>query len=236
MFTLSPKFSSEMLIEIMPYIPKENISIYHKWLFREMLDADISTIERMACFLGQLRLESGCLKYWYEIAPKNVDPKIYFEEKYGLGKRFLPDGSIQYFHTRLSKSLGNVEPGDGWKYCGHGPLQTTGRRNHDLVSKAAYKRGKIPTETYYIDNPLELTKPEHGFFAATFYWVSNNLNQYADTMDIEKISHIINRGPWEVEYDLDEGKKKYALSRINHLEERIKYSNLALDVFKKFNK
>jgi putative chitinase len=69
---------------------------------------EINTRLRMACFLANVGHESGGFKYASEIWGDTAAQKRY------EGRR----------------DLGNVFPGDGRKYAGHGDMQITGRANH----------------------------------------------------------------------------------------------------------
>lgn len=60
---------------------------------------------------------------------------------------------------KLTKTLGNTEPGDGWKYRGGGDLQLTGRYNYTRI-------GKLTGHPEIIDNPDLLSDPEVSFRVA----------------------------------------------------------------------
>lgn len=69
--------------------------------------------------------------------------------------------------------LGNREPGDGWKYRGHGPAQLTGRDNHAACSVGLYGDARI------VNDPTLLTHPEPGARSAAWFWNSRRCNAYA---------------------------------------------------------
>jgi len=86
------------------------------------------------------------------------------------------------------KDLGNVFKGDGVKFKGRGLIQTTGRKNYTLLSDQMFMDGRL------VNNPELLELPEHATESACIYWWNNNLNQIADTDDINKITKVINGG------------------------------------------
>lgn len=69
------------------------------------------------------------------------------------------------------KNLGNTQPGDGWKFRGTGPMQTTGRANFAAVSKAL--------GVDFLAFPERLAEPRYGALAAGYFWSSRNLNALA---------------------------------------------------------
>jgi putative chitinase len=128
-----------------------------------MLEAEINTVNRMAAFLGQLALESGELKYMEEIA------------------------SGEAYEGR--KDLGNVNPGDGKRYKGRGPIQLTGRNNYTIAS--------ADLGIDLVNNPKRAADPDVGFRVAAWYWTKHNLNELADLETQEaydKITKKINGG------------------------------------------
>lgn len=126
--------------------------------------AKIDTPERIAAFLAQLAHESAEYRYMEEIA----------------------DGSAYEGRT----DLGNVHPGDGVKFKGHGPIQITGRANHDACGRAM--------GLDLLGDPTLLTRPEHGTRSACWFWTTGNrkidLNLLADRAWFRVITRIINGG------------------------------------------
>lgn len=88
--------------------------------------------------------------------------------------------------------LGNVHPGDGWKYRGGGPMQTTGRGNYEHGFVAA----GLPADT----DPDETIKPEIGSQLAAYFWWKAGCNSLADDHDFAACVVKVNGGM--TNYDL----------------------------------
>lgn len=133
-----------------------------------MIKGDIKTPDRIAAFLAQLAHESGEYRYMAEIwGPTEAQ----------LGYEGRAD-------------LGNIYPGDGRKFAGHGPVQITGRANH----RACGAWLSLDLEA----DPLPLTRPEYGTASAVWFWTIGNgkvdLNLLADRGWFKTITRIINGG------------------------------------------
>jgi len=115
---------------------------------------------RFAHFFAQLAHESGGFQYMEEIA------------------------SGQAYEGRAN--LGNVQPGDGRRYKGRGPIQLTGRANYRDYGR----RLGIDLETH----PEIAALPSIGMMTACAYWTASNLNVLADRDDVEAITRRINGG------------------------------------------
>lgn len=76
--------------------------------------------------------------------------------------------------------LGNTEPGDGWKFRGHGLIQITGRDNHRAASMGIYDDGRLATA------PDLLTLTTGASQAGAWFWYSRKLNGCADVAEITK--------------------------------------------------
>lgn len=152
--------TQQQLQAIMPHLPEAHAAYYLPLLNTAMNEADITTPRRRAAFLAQLAHESGELRYWEE----------------------LSDGSA--YEGR--KDLGNVNPGDGPRYKGRGPIQLTGRNNYRAAGQAL---------GVDLENHPELAKdPTVGFRVATWFWATRGLNPLADTGDFREITRRINGG------------------------------------------
>lgn len=152
---------------------------------KALIDIGATNVRRAAMFIGQLALESGGLRWMEEIA----------------------SGSA--YEGRAD--LGNTQPGDGVRFKGRGPIQVTGRHNYGNLSRWAHGKGYVPTPTYFIDNPKELSGDKYGFLGAVWYWTvaRPDLTKAADQWDITWATRMINGGT-------------------NHLQDRINYCNRAL--------
>lgn len=81
------------------------------------------------------------------------------------------------------KDLGNVKPGDGIKFKGHGPLQVTGRKNHQLMGVKAGAPMK------FIDNPKLLATPEWGVWSACIFWTEKGLLDVSNMADTDRLPY-----------------------------------------------
>lgn len=115
---------------------------------------------RLAHFMAQLAHESGSFRYMEEIA------------------------SGQAYEGR--KDLGNVQPGDGKRYKGRGPIQITGRANYRTYGRLI----GIDIENH----PTIAAVPSIGLHLALEYWKSKGLNALADADDVLTITRRINGG------------------------------------------
>ena len=81
---------------------------------------------------------------------------------------------------------GDEASGDGWRFCGRGLIQLTGRTNYTNFANS-------------IDTPVDQITDFMQTFegcvqSACFFWETNNLNQYADSGDLRTMTRIINGG------------------------------------------
>lgn len=84
------------------------------------------------------------------------------------------------------RDLGNIQRGDGKRYKGRGPIQLTGRANYRAAGKAL----GIDLES----DPDRAKDPDVAFRIAGWYWMSRNLNRWADAGDFLKVTRLINGG------------------------------------------
>lgn len=129
-----------------------------------MEEFGITTPARQAAFLANVGHESGGLHWATEIWGPTIPQQRY------EGRR----------------DLGNVQPGDGFRFRGRGWLQTTGRANYEALSKHL--------GVDYVADPDRLANPVDAARSAGYFWQSHNLSQYADAGDFLKVVRVINGG------------------------------------------
>lgn len=131
----------------------------------------INTPARLAAFLAQIGHESGALRYVKEV--------------------WGPTAAQIRYEGRAD--LGNVQPGDGQRYCGRGLVQTTGRANY--VALRNRLRIRIGEEVPDFEaEPELLEQPRWAAWSAADYWGWRKLNELADAGAFETITRRINGG------------------------------------------
>jgi predicted chitinase len=110
------------------------------------------------------------------------------EEIFGARIRRLSDAELaaiqatpvtfaNYVYGTKGNSLGNTEPGDGYKFRGRGFIQITGRANYTAVSKALYGDNRL------VDNPDLLNNPTAAA-EATAWFVNRSLGNFSKKMKL----------------------------------------------------
>lgn len=153
-------------------------------------DYDINTVERVAAFLAQTAHESG----GYRAIKENLNYKA--ESLCRVWPKYFNAGNAaQYAHNQqaianraYANRMGNgpEESGDGWKFCGRGLIQLTGKDN--------YSRYAQSLEISLDEASEHLTTFEGCVQSACWFWEANNLNQYADNGDMLTMTKRINGG------------------------------------------
>jgi putative chitinase len=174
---------------------------YHA-LSQALPDYDINTPQRVAAFLAQCAHESGNFVFIKE----NLNYKA--ESLMRVWPRYFPDLATakKYAHNQemianraYANRMGNgpEESGDGWKFCGRGLIQLTGRSNYQNFADSL---------EISIDEASEYLKTFEGCVqSACWFWEANNLNQWADKGDILTLTKRINGGT----LGLEDRKKHY---------------------------
>eukprot|EP00163_Fabomonas_tropica_P029667 TRINITY_DN643_c1_g1_i2.p1 TRINITY_DN643_c1_g1~~TRINITY_DN643_c1_g1_i2.p1 ORF type:complete len:868 (+),score=229.84 TRINITY_DN643_c1_g1_i2:250-2604(+) len=151
----------------MPSITESRLARYIDPLNIALYEGQITSPLRIAAFLAQIAHESGELRWWSEL------------------------GSCDYLEGR--RDLGNVNPGDGCKYKGRGPLQLTGRSNYASAERDLNAAGKGP-QVDLVNNPEQVAQPDAGFRTAVWFWGKRRLNSYADQGNFDAITYRVNGG------------------------------------------
>ena len=76
--------------------------------------------------------------------------------------------------------------GDGYKYCGRGLIQLTGKDNYTFFAGSL----NIPVE----EASDYLATFEGATQSACWFWEQNNLNRFADANDVKGLTKAINGG------------------------------------------
>lgn len=162
----------------------------------------IDTPKRVAAFIAQCAHESGGFKFLTE----NLNYRWQSLRK-TFPKYFPTDELAQQYEKQPAKianrvygnRMGNGDEasGDGYRYCGRGLIQLTGKDNYTLFA------GSIETPVEEV--PEYLGTFEGAVQSACWFWDSNNLNQYADNDDILTMTKRINGGT----LGLEDRKKHY---------------------------
>lgn len=147
----------------------------------------------VACWLGQLHVESQGFARFEENLNYRTPARLDAMFSAVRGTRDAADlirrGPVAIANRVYAGRNGNGDEasGDGWAFRGSGPIQTTGRRN--------FKRASAWTGVDLEKDPGRLrTDPAIGALAAAGYWAMCDLNDEAERLDVDAITHAVN-GP-----------------------------------------
>ncbi len=180
----------EQLKQLLPKNPY--IGQWHGALAQLLPDYGIDTPQRIAAFIAQCAHESGNFVFLKE----NLNYKAATLRKL-FAKYFPTDELANEYANKPNKQeaianriyanrMGNGDEasGDGFRYCGRGLIQLTGKENYSWFAASI----EIPVE----QASEYLQTFEGAAQSACWFWETNNLNQWADKGDILTLTKRIN--------------------------------------------
>jgi putative chitinase len=164
-------------------------------------DYDINSPRRVAAFVAQCAHESGGFRFLTENLNYRAESLVktwpkYFNTSNASSYAKKPE---RIANRAYANRMGNGDEasGDGWRFCGRGLIQLTGRSNYQAFADSI--------ETDINDIPDYLATFEGAVQSACWFWETNNLNKWADLGDIVALTKRINGGT----LGLDDRMKHY---------------------------
>lgn len=194
-------FTQEKLGQILQGNP--HLDHWYEALCKILPDYDINSVPRVAAFLAQTAHESG----GYRALKENLNYRAVTLRK--VFPKYFPSDDIANAYAQKPEMIanrvyggrmgnGDEHSGDGFRYCGRGLIQLTGKEN--------YTRFAQSIETPVEELPEFLSTFEGAIQSACWFWETTNLNQYADSGDILTMTKRINGGT----IGLEDRKNHYA--------------------------
>ena len=170
------------------------ITNWHDALAQLLPDYEIDTPQRIASFIAQCAHESGNFRAIKENlnyrAPtlRKLFSKYFPTDELATVYANMPNKQEAIANRIYANRMGNgpEESGDGYRYCGRGLIQLTGKTNYSLFAESL----EISVE----EASEYLQTFEGAAQSACWFWESNNLNRFADVGDIKGLTKAINGG------------------------------------------
>jgi len=182
----------QQLRELIPKNPY--VTYWHNALQQLLPDYGIDTPQRIAAFIAQCSHESA----GFTALKENLNYRAATLRKI-FPKYFPTDEIAQQYASKLNKQeaianrvyanrMGNGDEasGDGYRYCGRGLIQLTGKDNYSWFA-ASLEIGVEDASEY-------LETFEGAAQSACWFWETNGLNRWADAGDILNLTKRINGG------------------------------------------
>lgn len=174
-------------------ILKGNIHVddWYDALKNNLPNYDVNTKNRICAFIAQCAHESANFK----ILRENLNYRA--ESLRRVWPRHFPTDEIAQEYARQPEKIanrayanrmgnGDESSGDGWKFCGRGLIQLTGRNNYQLFADSiGYDVEELPDYLVTFEGAVK---------SACWFWTVNKLNQWADQSDIKTLTKKINGG------------------------------------------
>ncbi len=180
-------FRKDQLAQIIPGNPY--LDHWYHALTEILPEYEINTPQRVAAFVAQCAHESGGFKALKEnlnyraATLRKVFPKYFPTDDLAnayAGKQEMIANKV--YANRMGN--GPEESGDGFRYCGRGLIQLTGKDNYSWFAASL----EMPVE----EVPEYLATFEGAVQSACWFWETNNLNVQADAGDIKTMTKKIN--------------------------------------------
>lgn len=194
----------QQLAQIMPRAAASGrLAVWYEPLVSEMAANEIVTPARQEMFLAQIAEETGELDVHAEtsyfgtpdarilqiFASTGITPAMLAEWR-ALGRDAFDEAFFNYVYADVNRSpgygLGNVQPGDGYRYRGRGPMQLTGRGNYERFFLSL----GLPPDS----DPDLVLQPAIGAKSACHFWRVAGCNELADTGDFTAVVRRVNGG------------------------------------------
>jgi putative chitinase len=172
-------------------VKNPHIDHWHEALDQLLDDYDITTPLRVAHFVAQCAHESGNFVFIKE----NLNYKAASLQK--IFSKYFPTGELAAQYANKPEKIANriyanrmgngpESSGDGFRYCGRGLIQLTGKDNYTFFAGSL----NIPVE----EASEYLATFEGAAQSACWFWEQNNLNRFADANDTKGLTRAINGG------------------------------------------
>lgn len=162
-------------------------------LIHAMHDAGITDPNEQAAFMGQMHHESAGFSSFdesfnYSSAERIMEvSRTARNQGVGAVEAARAQGPEAVAELMYGGRMGNVEPGDGYKYRGRGFTQLTGRDNYTAASEAL--------GIDLVSNPELAADPEVAAKVSTWYWQERGgLSEAAQRGDTGEVTRLINGG------------------------------------------
>jgi putative chitinase len=183
--------TQEQMTAALPGVSAETIEKFYGPMCDAMEEFEINTNKRIAAFLAQCAHESGNFRALHE----NLNYKA--EGLMKIFHKYFPDedtaGDYAHNPEKIANRVyanrmgnGDEDSGDGFRYCGRGLIQLTGKTNYESCG--------AELQVDLDSNPQYLESPEGACRSAAWFWWSRDLNELADTGDIKAITKRVNGG------------------------------------------
>ena len=197
------ELTKDQLKQLLPKNPY--IDQWYNALSQLLPDYEINTPQRIAAFIAQCAHESGeftALKEnlnYRAVTLRKIFPKYFTTDEIANQYANLPNKQEAIANKVYANRMGNGDEasGDGFRYCGRGLIQLTGKDNYSWFAASI---GIKPDEASEY-----LQTFEGAAQSACWFWESNNLNAFADVGDILTMTKRINGGT----IGLEDRKKHY---------------------------
>lgn len=186
------ELTRQQLKQLLPKNPY--VDQWYDALSQILPDYEINTPQRIAAFIAQCSHESGGftalkenLNYKWETL-RRLFPKYFTTDDLAKAYANMPNKQEAIANRIYASRMGNgpEDSGDGYRFCGRGLIQLTGRDNYTFFAGS-------------LDISVEEASEYLGTFegaaqSACWYWETNSLNKWADAGDIKELTRRINGG------------------------------------------